>query len=156
MSFYLMLQPDAAAQVRGGWRVVTEYKQSDDDHRIGFNITDWDNDGVPVFSVLHDNPVATPQVIYWTPIPEFPGVAVPAGQWFRVEVFWHRSMGSDGRYWVAVNNTTLFDRSGPNSGASLIDRVFPFLAYAGGPAPFYQWVDDLEIWSTFPATASSH
>jgi len=156
ISFYLMLQPDAATEVRGTWRVVTEYKQTDDDHRMGFNITDYDNDGVPVFSVAHDNPTANPYVIYWNPVPEFPGVAVPVGQWFRVEVFWHRSMGSDGRYWVAVNNTTLLDRSGPNSSASPINRVFPFLAYAGGPAPFYQWVDDLEIWGTFPATASSH
>ncbi|HTP38080.1 MAG TPA: hypothetical protein VMI92_00755 [Steroidobacteraceae bacterium] len=76
-------------------------------------------------------------------------VAVPDdGSWNKIEVFWHRSSGSDGRFWMAINGTQLVDHSGPNMGASSlpINRILPAFLASGGYHPIYQWIDDMQIW----------
>jgi hypothetical protein len=80
---------------------------------------------------------------------------VPIGRWFKFQVFWHRSTGSDGRIWVAVDERVLIDRLGPNVGPDglPIDRIFINPLYSGSAFPIEQWHDDVQIWSGFP-TAS--
>jgi hypothetical protein len=78
--------------------------------------------------------------------------AVPVDQWFKFEVFWHRSSGADGRAWVAFNGQVIADHYGPLMGVNnaSINRIMPGLLYSQTPYPIYQWVDDLEIWDGFP------
>jgi hypothetical protein len=155
MSEYIKLQPDFERELNGEWRVITEWKTAGD-YRISLCVTAYS--GYPVFRVMGDNYAngGLPPTVYWQYFS--PAGMVPGGEWFRVEVFFHRSSGSDGRYWVAINNKTLYDKRGPNIGVNNkpIDRIFPFKAYTGGLPPTYQWVDDLELWDSFPATASPH
>ena len=77
---------------------------------------------------------------------------MPIGQWFKFEVFWHRSKGSDGRVWMAVNGQKLIDRFGPNIGVNgnPIDRIFLTQLYSAATYPLEQWTDDVQIWSSFP------
>lgn len=79
-------------------------------------------------------------------------VPVPVGKWFKFEVFWHRSTGSDGRYWVAVNGQTLFNHSGANMGdyGLPINRIMVNNAYSGGLGPVEGHLTDLHIWNGFP------
>lgn len=82
---------------------------------------------------------------------------VPVGEWFRVEMFVHRSQQGDGRVWVAINGHTLFDHEGPNMGVNRLpwNRLMIFLNYSTNQLlPAFQWVDDVEIWDGLPATAS--
>ena len=80
-------------------------------------------------------------------------VAVPIGEWFLVEFFWHRSAGSDGRIFWAVNGQVIADHHGPNYGDynKHINRISPFGVYTI-PAvyPARQWIDDVEVWDGFP------
>ena len=82
-------------------------------------------------------------------------VAVPAGQWFKLEVFWHRSSGPEGRVWVAVNGEAIADHHGPNTGDwnAPINRIMVHQIYTSTAYPAFQWVDDLQVWQGFP-TAS--
>lgn len=80
-------------------------------------------------------------------------IAIPDdGSWNRLQFFLHRSSGSDGRFWMAINGQTLIDRYGPNTGAAAlpINRIMPTLLYTGGRLPVYQWIDDIEIWDGLP------
>ncbi|MDO9138819.1 MAG: hypothetical protein Q7U38_00640, partial [Methylobacter sp.] len=79
-------------------------------------------------------------------------VPVPVGEWFNYEVFWHRSSGSDGRYWAAVNGQVIVDQQGPNMGIYNlpINRVMLTNTYSGGKTPIQQWLTGLEIWDGFP------
>jgi hypothetical protein len=74
------------------------------------------------------------------------------GSWNQVQVFVHRSSGSDGRFWMAINGQTVVDRYGANTGyAGLpMNRIMPFVLYTGGRLPAYQWVDDVEVWLGMP------
>jgi len=75
-----------------------------------------------------------------------------------LEVFWHRSVGADGRVWVAVNGQVLADHRGPNMGVNnaAINRIFTSLVYSGSPYPIYQWTGDLEIWDGFPPVVGNN
>jgi hypothetical protein len=70
------------------------------------------------------------------------------GQWVKVEVFWHRSGGPDGRFWMAINGAQICNHDGANLGeAGLpINRIVVSTLYTGGRYPIYQWVDDIQIW----------
>ena len=82
---------------------------------------------------------------------------VPVDRWFKFQVFWHRSTGSDGRIWVAVDEKVLIDRLGPNVGPDglPIDRIFINPLYSGSAFPIEQWHDDVQIWSGFPTASPS-
>jgi hypothetical protein len=90
---------------------------------------------------------------YWTVKNNM--VPVPAGEWFKYEVYWNRSSGSKGRYWAAVNGQIIVDRKGslyPENTAypEKIDRIFLNNIYSGGMAPMFQWTANLEIWDGWP------
>jgi len=80
---------------------------------------------------------------------------VPVGQWFKLEVYWKRS-STNGRIWAAVNGTVIADKTGSTMGpnGSRIDRIMMNQLYSGSAYPIYQWVDDVQMWSTFPTAAS--
>ncbi|HWL62081.1 MAG TPA: hypothetical protein VNQ32_04765 [Steroidobacteraceae bacterium] len=84
-------------------------------------------------------------------------VKVPVGDWFKFEIFWHRSGGSDGRVWMAVNGQVVADRRGANMGAwnMPINRIMAPLLYAGSAMPVYQWIDEVEVWDGFPSPGSN-
>ena len=83
-------------------------------------------------------------------------VPVPLGRWFKFEVFWHRSAGTDGRYWVAVDGKVIADHYGPNIGdfGLPITRLMVTNVYTGGYGPTLGPVEgsltDLHIWNGFP------
>ncbi len=91
------------------------------------------------------------------------GVPVPVDEWFLFEVFWKLDT-TDGRVWAAVNGKTIVDYHGQTQKDSGLFVWWPFKVYTGGQidtmpdAPgyrsIYQWVDDVEIWSDFPVSAT--
>lgn len=171
--YWMKLQDDLASQLIvgqqpdggwGNWRNIFGWKTGGQgenwrgDYRIALGILKADN-GQLYWSASGDskaNNENIPQVEYWRV--NNTSVPVPVGQWFKFEAFWHRSNGSDGRVWMAINGQTIADRSGSNMGVNNnpINRLFIFTNYTGGNYPSYQWVDDVEIWDTFPADASAH
>ncbi len=158
----------------GDWRVVSEWKTGGQamggttgcvpsaptyggDYRI-ISFIIMDNSGNLFWRTQGDNNAngGLPFTTFWQV--DNHTVPVPVGQWFKYEWFWHRSANSDGRAWAAVDGQVIADHYGPNMGAynCPINRIVPFTVYTGGYFPAYQWVDDLEIWNTFPADATSH
>lgn len=159
-SFWFMFQPDIISKlgIKAGydnWRMMSEWKTGGStDYRAATVVEKdvntrqlkwvstgegWDTNGTH-----HD---------YWNVINT--SIPVPVGEWFKYEVFWHRSIGIDGRYWVAVNGQTIVDHKGslypsntPNP--QKIDRIFLNNVYSGGKAPMQQWTTGLEIWDSFP------
>jgi len=91
-----------------------------------------------------------PRVDYWTI--DNHAVAVPVDKWSKFEVYWHRSSGSDGRFWVAVNGEVIADYHGPNMGDYNlpITRIFPNNAYSGGYATVESHHTGFEMWDGFP------
>ena len=77
---------------------------------------------------------------------------LPIDKWFKYEVYWHRSSGSDGRFWSAVNGQVIVDRWGPNMGKYNlpITRIMVNNAYTGGYATVQSHSTGLEIWDGFP------
>lgn len=138
------------------WRAVFFWKTSDTDYRIEAYIsthTSIHADGTPHW-YIHGDRFATTGGDYkedW--VVRNKDVVVPIGEWFLVEFFWHRSTGSDGRFFWAVNGQVIADHHGPNYGDhnSHINRISPFGVYTR-PAvyPVRQWIDDVEFWDGFP------
>jgi hypothetical protein len=150
ISYWLKLQPDLLQKMTdpalGGqtWRSVFAWKTGDaGDYRV---ILYWE--------VRADNEAngGLPFEMFWKV--DNCSIAVPVGEWFKFEIFWHRSSGSDGRVWVAVNGNIVAAHFGPNIGVnnSPINRIMMPL-YTEHPVPWYQWVDDLQIWGGFPTAA---
>jgi hypothetical protein len=78
-----------------------------------------------------------------------------ANTWFKLEVFWHPSEGTDGRVWVAMDGEKILDRQGKNLTApGALDNV-QFFVDGTPQTPSEQWVDDLEIWDGVPDGAAS-
>ena len=138
------------------WRSVFFWKTSDNDYRIEAYIYtnhSINADGTP-FWHIHGDRFATIGGEYekdWEV--NNMDIAVPIGEWFLVEFFWHRSTGNDGRFFWAVNGHVIADHRGPNFGDynKRINRVSPFGIYTT-PAiyPARQWIDDVEVWDGFP------
>ena len=167
LSYWLQFQPDLVARMtENGWagRVVSDWKTGSGtggggDYRVVFSVF---GDGAAnrlYWHIKGDNVAngGLPEQIFWEQTNS--NVPVPVGRWFRVEVFVHRSAGSDGRVWVAVDGQQIFNRLGSNIGVNGLpwNRIMPFLNYSTGQIlPAYQWVDDVELWDRFPAHASQH
>ena len=150
ISFWRKLQPDLLAKLVNGWYVVFEWKTAGD-YRVITQIVNYG--GVaPYWETRADNNAngGLPFQKFWTVTND--KVPVPIGEWFKYEVFWHRSKGSDGRVWVAVNGKVIADKSGPNYGVhgEPIDRIFLMQLYSAAAYPLEQWTDDVQIWSGFP------
>jgi len=167
ISYWLKLQPDlanlmAVGQVGTGWnwRDVFSWKTAGD-YRVKLEIKrdPYINGGNLFWATQGDNNAngGLPYQIFWqsnntqVPVP-------PVGQWMKMEVFWHRSSGNDGRVWMAVNGQVIVDHYGPNMGIynAAINRIYAALLYSSTAYPIYQWVDDMQIWDSFPPDAAPH
>ena len=166
ISYWLKLQPDLAnlmgvGQVGTGWnwRSVFEIKTAGDFRFICEIMRDpYINGGNLYWYFLYDNNAngGLPYQQFWST--SNTAVAVPINQWMKVETFWHRSSANDGRWWMAVNGQVLVDHYGPNMGIynAAINRIMPSLIYSSTAYPTYHWVDDLQIWDSFPSDAAPH
>lgn len=154
---YWMKLPEDFKESMGpkNWRSFIFWKTSNDDYRIEayINTTPNINNGMPYWHI-HGDQFTTVDGNYkvdWDV--RNVDVAVPIGEWFLVEFFWHRSTGSDGRVFWAVNGKVIANHHGPNYGDynGHINRVSPFGVYTT-PAvyPARQWIDDVEVWDGFP------
>lgn len=149
VSQWVALQPDLVEKMAAGtWRDLFEWKTAGQDYRIQLVIKS-DGRGGLFWTAIGDTTQPTFQE-FWRI--DNKAVPVPVGQWFKVEAFWHRSWGGDGRVWFAVNGLVVADRYGPNMGpnGAPIDRIMMNQLYSGSGYPIYQWVDDVQIWSSFP------
>jgi hypothetical protein len=147
ISYWLKLQPDFKDKMKSGtWWQVFEWKTTDTDRRVQLKINSYG--GTPYWSAVLDQRI-DPKIKLWQV--DNKSVPVPEG-WFKIEIYWKRSGGSDGRVWMAVNGQVIADKRGSNMGPnkSRIDRIMPSLLYSGTSYPIYQWVDDLQMWSGFP------
>ena len=90
------------------------------------------------------------RVDYWSE--ENHVVPVPIDKWFKFEVYWHRSSGTDGRFWAAVDGEVIADYHGPNMGDYNlpITRIFVSNPYSGGHVSVDNHITGLEIWNDFP------
>ena len=162
ISYWLKYQPDLAQKMTNDWRVVFEFKTAGD-YRVIASVVTWGlgAGGVSVplsWEIVGDNEAngGMPYQRFWdvynTTVP------VPVGEWFKFEVFWHRSSGSDGRVWMAVNGQVIVDHYGSNMGVNnaSINRIMMPNLYSSTSYPIYQWVDDVQIWDGFPSDAAPH
>jgi hypothetical protein len=172
VSYWMKLQPDLTermnglpdgAGVRGGgtWRAIFEFKTggqrpdgepaNDGDYRIAAYVFTYGG-GKPYWGLLGDNNAGgnTPLVNDW--YEENHAVPVPLGRWFKFEIFWRRSAGSEGRVWMAIDGKTIAEHTGPNLGARkmAVNRIMAPTLYTGSTMPVFQWVDELEVWSGMP------
>lgn len=142
----------------GNWRTHFEFKTGgyggntgSGDYRIIINIMKG-ADGKLSWLTKGDNVANGPfsKVTYWYEYNDI--VPVPVGEWLKFEVYWHRSSGSDGRFWAAVNGQEIIDYNGPNMGDYNlpITRIMPHNAYSGGSGPVESHITGLEIWDGFP------
>jgi len=177
VSYWLKLQGDLVATMNnlpagpgisggGTWRTFFALKTGgqrasgspadDGDYRIEAIVSTYGG-GQPYWIVFGDNNAGggAPLINGWKT--ENRSVPVPVGDWFRFEVFWHRSAGADGRVWMAVNGQTIVDRRGANIGAwsMPINRIMAPILYTGSAMPVYQWIDDLEVWDGLPPRAGA-
>jgi hypothetical protein len=153
VSKWLKLQGDLSQKMgSGNWRAIFETKTTDTDHRLVVYVN-TDSSGKPYWMVRTDSWTPT-HVDFWRDYNY--DVAVPVGQWFKFEAYFKRSAGSDGRVWVAVNGKVITDKYGPTMGPnkSPINRVFLTQLYSGSSYPIYQWVDNVQVWNTFPSVSS--
>jgi hypothetical protein len=149
ISFWRKIDPTLEQKLKHGWHVVFEWK-STGDYRVIAQIVNYG--GKPYWQIRADN-VANGGLApekFWDVKQET--VPVPIGEWFKFEVFWHRSKGSDGRVWMAVNGQKLVDKFGKNIGdnGNPINRIFLTQLYTAASYPLSQWTDDIQIWSSFP------
>jgi hypothetical protein len=148
VSYWIKLQPDLLERLGSkSWRVLFEWKTNAQDRLITYIYTDGLNR--PYWDLKADNLSGSAIRTFWEVANHT--APVPVGEWFKFEFFWHRSSQRDGRVWQAINGQVVFDHFGPLLGGSdPIDRIMLTQVYAGGTAPLYQWVDDIEIWDGFP------
>jgi len=170
MSYWIKYQPDFANLMQVGpvgtggwnWRMVFEWKTAGD-YRVSLAIKrdPYINNGNLFWHIQGDNeanggyPPSGTYTIFWQ-APDVPVVSV--GGWIKVEVFWHRSSGNDGRVWMAANGQVIVDHYGPNIGSNnaSINRIMMPNLYSSTSYPIYQWVDDVQIWDGFPSDAAPH
>lgn len=166
LSYWVMYQPDLDKQLTSGSsnsRVLFEFKtgsaygNNDGDYRFIVEVATWGCTGSPAppfcwLMQTDNNASGNPlPVVYWTV--NNSSVPVPVGQWFKFEVFWHRSTGSDGRIWAAVNGNMILNQYGQNKYVYNINRIYVFSNYGTGAYPLYLWLDDLQIWNGFPVVS---
>ncbi|PTQ75410.1 hypothetical protein C8R26_1242 [Nitrosomonas oligotropha] len=140
-----------------GWRTQFEVKTGgylndwQGDYRIGITIIKG-LDGQLYWQTKGDN-VANgpwPRIDYWTI--DNQTVAVPVDKWFKFEVYWHRSNGSDGRFWAAVDGQVIADYHGPNMGDYNlpVTRIMVNNPYSGSYTTVESHSTGLEVWDGFP------
>ena len=165
ISYWIKYQPNLLQLMNlpnSNWRLLFEWKTGyggdDGDYRVSATLVTWGLPDPLSWHIAGDN-VASPagagsgKQIFWekytTVTPQ------TLADWMKFEVFWHRSTGSDGRIWMAVNGQVILDRYGPNKISAPINRIFMPNLYASTAFPIYQWIDDLEIWDGFPPVGNN-
>jgi hypothetical protein len=154
ISEWIMLQPDIAQKMSAGtWRELFEWKTTDTDARIELQIKS-DGDGTPLYWMARSDGYQPSYNEFWRVNNKV--VPVPVGKWFKLEIYWKRGSGTAGRVFFAVNGQVIADRAGNTIGPnkSPINRIMVNQLYSGSTYPIYQWVDDVQMWSTFPTAAS--
>jgi hypothetical protein len=150
ISFWRKLPPDLLDKLINAWHVVFEWKSAGD-YRVIAQIVNYGG-ARPYWEIRADNVAngGLPHEEFWRVNKR--SLRVPVGEWFKFEVFWHRSDEADGRVWMAVDGQKLVDKLGPNMGVrrAPIDRIFLTQLYSGASYPLSQWTDDVQIWSGFP------
>ncbi|WP_292992826.1 hypothetical protein [Nitrosomonas sp.] len=142
----------------GNWRTQFAFKtggyagnEDYGDYRININILKG-IDGNLYWLTKGDNLAngPFPGVTYWRE--ENHTVPVPLDKWFKFEVYWHRSSGSDGRFWAAIDGEKLVDYHGSTMGEYNlpITRIMVNDAYSGGYPTVESHSTELEIWDGFP------
>lgn len=163
ISYWIKYPADLASKLdstvsSGNWRTQFEFKTGGYDSNIGtgdyrviINILK-DYDGSLYWLTRGDSQAngPIPNVTYWRE--ENRVVPVPVGAWFKFEVYWHRSSGSDGRFWAAINGQEIADYRGPNMGIDNlpITRIMPHNVYSGGYGPVESHITGFEVWNGFP------
>jgi hypothetical protein len=154
ISQWVKLQPDMIEKMSfGTWRDLFEVKTTDTDYRIELQIR-VDAGQSKAYWMARTDTYVPSHKDFWRVYNK--DVPVPVGQWFKLETYFKRSSGSDGRIWMAVNGQKIVDRFGPTMGPnnSPINRIMVNQLYSGGTYPIYQWVDNVQVWSTFPTVSS--
>jgi hypothetical protein len=150
ISYWRKLDPTLMQKLVSSWHVVFEWKTTGD-YRVIAQIVNYGG-ATPYWQIRADNDAngGLPAQEFWRV--DNTAVRVPFGEWFKFEVFWHRSKGADGRVWMAVNGQKLVDQFGPNIGVNNnpINRIMFMQLYSGASYPLQQWTDDVQIWSAFP------
>jgi hypothetical protein len=151
ISYWRKIDPTLLQKLVHGWHVVFEWKTTGD-YRVIAQVVNYG--GVaPYWEIRADNNAGGIPTYeeFWRVNNQ--AVRVPMGEWFKFEVFWHRSQGSDGRVWMAVNGQKIVDKFGPNIGVNNnpINRIFLMQLYSAASYPLSQWTDDVQIWSAFPS-----
>ena len=151
ISYWRKIDPTLVQKLVNSWHVVFEWKTVGD-YRVIAQIVNYG--GVaPHWQLRADNDAngGLTYTKFWE-IDNL-SVPVPIGEWFKFEVFWHRSKGTDGRVWMAVNGQKLVDKFGPNYGVhgDPIDRIMFMQLYTGASYPLHQWTDDVQVWKSFPS-----
>jgi hypothetical protein len=140
---YDMKLPDNLAEILGrdGWMAITEYKTTGD-FRLAFYIYE-DDEGELYWYVHGDNVVGDPDDYeeFW--YRENYDVEVPLGEWFNVDIYWHRGNGSDGRVLWKINKKTVADFHGMTKIKDPINAIMVFTNYAS--SPLEQWIDNIKI-----------
>jgi hypothetical protein len=155
LSYWIKFQPDLKEKLHAGdaWRPVFEFKTAGDDYRFMVSINAYG--GLePYWDVGADTYSPTRVTHFRTNTNG--RLTVPADRWMKMEIYWKRSTGSDGRFWVAVDGEVIADRYGANMGPNRapINRIMMSQLYSGSAYPIYQWVTDVQMWSTFPTVSS--
>jgi hypothetical protein len=158
MRAYVRLNPELASQAASigsnYWRTFWVFKTTVD-QRIHIQILN-NHAGGPTWYIQSDdtggscNPCN--QVPYWR---VDSAVKVPLDQWFLLEIYFHRSNDSSGRFFFAVNGQKIVDRLGPNLGfrQDEIAVISHSIVYIGGKMPGWNLVDDVEIRDRPPCAA---
>jgi hypothetical protein len=149
--YWARLDPNLAAKAAAAgnqyWRSFWAFK-TPSDLRMKLEIMNWKAGG-PSWVATMDNlghSASPPATEYWRQ--DSDQIKVPLDQWFSVEIYLHRSTGSDGRFYFGVNGQQVFNRMGPNYGS--LNEPIKIIAHniAYGPSnsfPGWQWVDDFEV-----------
>ncbi|MGZ0019035.1 hypothetical protein [Nitrosomonas sp. wSCUT-2] len=163
MTYWIKYPADLADKLdatisSANWRVQFEFKtggyggnDGSGDYRIITNIMKG-ADGKLYWLTVGDNNAngPDPKTTYWVEVNR--AVPIPVGEWFKFEVYWNRSSGSDGRFWAAVNGQEIVDHYGSNMGDYNlpITRIMPHNTYSGGYGPVESHITGFEIWDDFP------
>lgn len=162
ITYWFKYQVDLETQLdstvaSGNWRTHFEFKTGGynnswpGDYRITIYVYKG-SDGKLYWATKGDNVANGPftPVDYWLETNH--AVPVPVDKWSKFEVYWHRSGGSDGRYWAAIDGQVIVDHHGPNMGDYNlpITRIFVSNPYSGGHVSVDNHITGLEIWNDFP------
>jgi len=152
--YWIKLQPNLKDSLHNEpssprWRMLMEWFESGSDYRVGLYIHQ-PRDGGRLYWQLQGQQRNPEAITEWQEVNK--DVPVPTGEWFLLEVYFNRSSGSDGRYRVSVNRKLILDHRGKNMKDSSLGTWCLFKAYTPKAAfdrgPVFQWIDDVEIWST--------